>query len=295
MQRPAARPSILKTLPGFVPQTTYQSQAQLFEAATAAYSSLASTLVRENAPEAFTTDAFTGSLKEIVTAYRIMMLCRHNSHMVQNLAWYPLPTHATDSDKEKKTDPETDPEFWANVLLLQWFHVHAKLQSKNEPARSVKIQAALNKRSREEEEEDIAPRSKRLYFHSNHSERAFAKDGALEEEVIHVPTRSFDGIAPGFDVLDTLLVNWSDKRHPCAHTVYTTDSRVNAFLRTNPSTTVIESVISALRATSEQIRTAGFARIFPSHVRLNGIHTQSLNQMESMLLVKLALPAAESN
>ena len=152
---------------------------------------------------------------------------------------------------------------------------------------------SILKRSREEEG-DALP-SKRLYFNSNHFERAFAKDGALEDEVIPVPMRSFDGIAPGFDALDTLLVNRSDKRHPCAHTVYTTDSRLSAFLRTTPSASVIESVISALRTTSEQIKAVGFARLYPSHVRLNCIHTQSLNQMESTLLVQLALPAAESN
>jgi hypothetical protein len=156
--------------------------------------------------------------------------------------------------------------------------------------------ASILKRSREEDGDEDAPRSKRpLYFHSTHFERAFAKDGELEEEVIPIPVRSFDGIALGFDALDTLLVNRSDKRHPCAHTVYTTDTRLNAFLRTNPSASVIESVISALRATSEQIRTTGCARLYPSHVKLNCIHTQRINQMESMLLVKLALPAVESN
>lgn len=155
---------------------------------------------------------------------------------------------------------------------------------------------SILKRSREEDGDEDAPRSKRpLYFHSTHFERAFAKDGELEDEEIPVPMRSFDGIAPGFDKLDTLLVNRSDKRHPCAHTVYTTDSRLSAFLRTTPSASVIESVISALRTTSEQIKAVGFARLYPSHVRLNCIHTQSLNQMESTLLVQLALPAAESN
>lgn len=282
MQRPAARPSILKATEGFTPQTTYQTDTQLFEAATAAYSSLASALVRNGAPEAFTTGAFTDSLQEIIKAYRILMLCRDNSHMVQNLAWNSTP------------NTENDPGFWANVLLIQWYHVRAKLESKNEPTRDAKIQAALNKRSREEEEGGT-PQSKRLYFHSNHFERAFAKDGELEDEEIPVPMRSFDGIAPGFDMLDTLLVNWSDKRHPCAHTVYTTDSRLSAFLRTTPSVSVIQSVISALRTTSEQIKANGSARLYPSHVRLNWIHTQSLNKMESMLLVKLALPAAQSN
>ena len=280
----SARKPILKPT-GYVPQSTYQRATQLYEAAAEVYASLSASLVRKGAPETIAPGAFTDSeesLQAVVQAYHTMTLCKQNKHLIQDL---PLP-------------PAMDPESWAHTLLLQWFHVQAKLRSGIEPARLHKIEDA---KTRSLDEEDDAPplRPKRLRLDPNHYERAFAKDSAdLEPEVSAHPARAFDGVSPVCHMLDALLVDRSDSSTPRAHTAHTTSSRLSLFIAAHPSADEMGSVSSALRAASDHIKAVGTARLYPSHMRLNSIHVQSLDKMANYLAAKvdvLELKAAQSN
>jgi hypothetical protein len=219
---------ILKRPIGFEPSTTFQSDTQLFEAAIHAYSLLSSCLFKEGAPDTIPADAFTAEqLTETKKAYTAIISHVKNCRRALN--------PPIDFSEE-------DPVDSAYTILVQWYHVRARMDATRKAAPKESL-----KREREEEEERIqTPRFKEFEFR-----RHFNQDEwALQDEERN-PTRGFDGPSPISTTIKQLLEN---KIFRGIQDTKTCVAEAHKFLASKPEAELLTAVVQELEVHIERIK-----------------------------------------
>ena len=252
---------ILKRSPGFEPTKLFQSDAQLLEAAIHAYSLLSSTLTKNGAPDTIPADAFTEQLPETKKAYTAMISHAQNYRLVLNMN-----TNAK----------EEDPLYWGYTILVQWYHVRAKMDNttKLTPKESIK-------REREEEGEAVE-RIHKLTFNEHEFRRHFHKDEWVLQEEERQLTRSFDGPSSVAITLEKLFVSKVSST-PGIKPVAASLSEAHRLISADPKTTQLGTVVQELQIIIERIKRRERPILYKSNVKLSFINLPMVEKITETL------------
>lgn len=265
---PSPRPILKQTTAGSEPRTLFaSSDAQLFERAVEAYGQLASTLARNGAPAAISTDAFTtteSALAEMKTGYLKMISCSANfPYVYRHLHLKP---------------DEADPVYWAYEILCQSLGVSAKQQ----PKRGLAVVGAVGGHN-DDDESSPAKRCKvetRVFsFNRIEFSRDFTDDEwDLGDEAAYL-TREYDGPSPLSLELDKLLVDRTISSRPR----FGSNGSVAAAIDLKKHA-LFALVVFSLHNLLERIN-ANDTRVslFPSKLRLGRTHTYVLKSLLRIL------------
>ena len=297
-------PSILKKRDDFRPLPTYKSNTELFEAAAAAFASMAGILELNGAPSSrIEPSAFEdnppGSFAQAIETYK--RVCFHKSNSKAIIMSMPALFSGT-------TTGETDPLFWANNILMHSLSVNAKKQTADKEKHwAARIGEYNNKKKREacssgdEEEEDqgatattTTTNHKRARLLGLDSERVFtASEPKYDESVENFyPTHDFDGPSPVSMALHTLLVEKKSKNEYTIRHSSASKTGICRFFRTDPTIHRVKETLAALRLVVVQLKLGKEVKLYPTLTVIPPSSLFSLSCFDELLVQSIADLAA---
>ena len=292
-------PSILKKRDDFRPLPTYKSNTELFEAAAAAFASMAGILELNGAPSSrIEPSAFEdnppGSFAQAIETYK--RVCFHKSNSKAIIMSMPALFSGT-------TTGETDPLFWANNILMHSLSVNAKKQTADKEKHwAARIGEYNNKKKREacssgdeeEEDQDMTTNHKRARLLGLDSERVFtASEPKYDESVENFyPTHDFDGPSPVSMALHTLLVEKKSKNEYTIRHSSASKTGICRFFRTDPTIHRVKETLAALRLVVVQLKLGKEVKLYPTLTVIPPSSLFSLSCFDELLVQSIADLAA---
>jgi hypothetical protein len=294
-------PSILKKRDDFRPLPTYKSNTELFEAAAAAFASMAGILELNGAPSSrIEPSAFEdnppGSFAQAIETYK--RVCFHKSNSKAIIMSMPALFSGT-------TTGETDPLFWANNILMHSLSVNAKKQTADKEKHWAARIGEYNKKKREacsssssgdeeEEDQDMTTNHKRARLLGLDSERVFtASEPKYDESVENFyPTHDFDGPSPVSMALHTLLVEKKSRNEYTIRHSSASKTGISRFFRTDPTIHRVKETLAALRLVVVQLKLGKEVKLYPTLTVIPPSSLFSLSCFDELLVQSIADLAA---
>ena len=291
--------SILKKRDDFRPLPTYKSNAELFEAAAAAYASMATILNLHGARSTIEPSAFEdnppGSFAEMINMVR--WVCFHKSNSTSILSMQAL---------FSGTSYDTNSVFWANHILMHSLSVNAKKQSADVEIHWAAKIGEFNKKKRSEADDggdatatnvQEKKRVRLLEFNGLDSERVFTASEPKYDETVEnfYPTHDFDGPSPVSMALHTLLVEKKSQNEYIIRHSSASKAGILKFFRMDPTISRVRETLAALRSAIAQLKLGNCKlKLYPTHTDITSSSLFSLSCFEDLLVQSIADLAAAS-